>query len=171
MSKNNYKNISIRGRIAFTIKCLQIYVNKKYTGIDFSPVLNMASKIVDDSNFIDESAMAYMEIIPEYLYEFDNYEDAEFEYISNKDFNHFKAIIPSNDSNLNQIMKSIYELTMEYCYEAMEPNAPRTIRYIRIIEDIFKQNNLPLPDISNFEKYTFESNNGWGDFIPKEDYL
>lgn len=171
MQNKTIKTISIRGRIAYTIKCLQTFVDAKYSDIDFKSVINMACSITDNSDYIDESAMAYMEIIPEYLYEFDSYPDAEFEYISEEQFNHFRNIIPSDDVDLNTIMKSIYNIAMEYSYESMEPGAPRTLSYIQSVKKILDKNKLPLPDIAFFSKFSFSENDGWGSFINKSEYL
>ncbi len=59
---------------------------------------------------------------------------------------------------------------MEYCYEAMEPSTPKTIKYLRSIEDILKQNHISLPDIKSFVKYDFSVCDGWGNFINKNEY-
>ncbi|WP_288886037.1 hypothetical protein [uncultured Eubacterium sp.] len=171
MNNKLFKDISIRGRVAYSIKCLQIYTTAKYPNVNYKEILDFASRITDDSDYIDESAMAYMEIIPEYLYEFNNYLDADFDYITEEQFNNFRNIISNNDEELNKIMKSIYDITMEYCYEAMEPGAPRTLPYLKLINEILINNSLSLPDINNFISFSFNINDGWGKHIKQSEYL
>ena len=171
MNKYDFKNISIRGRVAFGISCLNTYFKTKYPGTDFSAVLNLACKITEDSDYIDKSTEAFMEIIPEYLYEFDNYEDAEFEYISKESYNSFVSIIPKDDSDLNLLMHSIRDIAWEYCYVALDANAPETYRYLNSIIDTMNKLSLPLPDINIFKKYEFSEFDGWGRHINRSEYL
>lgn len=171
MNKTNFKAISIRGRVAYCVKCLSLYCKKMYPNIDFSSVIDYAARIIDGSEYIDIGAMRFMEIIPEYLYEFDNYEDAEFDYITKDDFNQFRQIISKDDTDLNTLMHRIYDIAYEYCYEAMEPSAPKTIPYISEVNAVLKSHKIVLPSIEPFMKYSFTESDGWGNFIDRENYL
>lgn len=171
MNKYDFKNISIRGRVAFAISCLNTYLKTKYPNIDFSSVLDLACKITEDSDYIDSCTEAFTEIIPEYLYEFDNYEDAEFEYLSKEAYESFISIIPKDDADLNLLMHSIRDIAWEYCYVALETNAPQTYRYLDSIIDTMNKLSLSLPDIKIFKKYEFSENDGWGRHINRSEYL
>ena len=171
MNKYDFKNISIRGRVAFGVSCLNTYLKTKYPDIDFSPVLNLACKITEDSDYIDNSTEAFMEIIPEYLYEFDNYEEAEFEYLSKEAYNLFISIIPKDDPDLNILMHSIRDIAWEYCYVALEPGAQNTYRYLNSIIETMNKCAFPLPDINAFKKYDFSESDGWGRHINRAEYL
>lgn len=171
MDKYAFKNISIRGRVAYGISCLNTYLNTIYPDKDFSSLMDMACKITEDGNYIDVSTLAFMEIIPQYLYEFDNYKDAEFEYISEDQYNSFVSLIPKDDSNLNSIMLAIHETAYAYCYVSVEKNAPDTYPHLESLISIMNKLSLPLPDISLFKKYSFEESGGWGNHIKRSEYL
>ncbi len=171
MNKKDFEDISIRGRVAFGIVCLNTYVKTKYPDTDFSSVLDLACKITEDSDYIDNSVEVFMEIIPEYLYEFDNYEDSEFDYLSEETYNMFVSVIPKNDPDLNSLMHSIYDIAGEYCYSAIEPSAPATYPFLDSIIDIMKKHSLPLPDLNIFKKFTFSESDGWGRHINRSEYL
>lgn len=171
MNKEIFKSISIRGRVAYCVKCLSLYCKEVYPNTDFSSVIDYAARIVDGSDYIDIGALRFMEIIPEYLYEFDNYEDAEFEYISKDEFNQFRQIVPENDSELNSLMHRVYDIAYEYCYEAMEPSAPKTIPYISEVNRILKSHKIALPSIEPFAKSSFSESDGWGHSIDRTNYL
>lgn len=171
MNKKDFNNISLRGRAAYGISCLTTYLKSKYPDKDFSLVLDIACKITEDSNYIDESVMAYTEIIPEYLYEFDNYADAEFEYLSENQYNELINVLPNDDKDLNTIMLAIRNIIWEYCYVDIEKNAPAASKHLMNILEIFKRISLTLPKLDNFNQYSFDYNNGWGKYIMREEYL
>lgn len=146
--------LSIRGRIAYVIMCFEKYVLAKYPRRNWAPVCDMMWRICDSSDYIDNSAYRYMEIIPEYLYEFDNFQDAEFDYLTPEEYKIFTTIIPSDDPDVETIMHSIYSIAMEYAYTSIPPTAPDTIPYILKAEDCLKKSGLPLPDVSVLTQYT-----------------
>ncbi len=155
------KELSIRGRVAYLIMCFEKYVVTKYPNRDWNPVDDMMWKICDDSDYIDNSAYRYMEIIPEYLYEFDTYKESDFEYLSNNDYEMFKSIIPINDAGLDTIMHSIYDVAMEYAYTAIPDGAPNTVPYIESVLNLLHEENIEPPSISCVEKYT-DKEHWWG---------
>ena len=171
MTQKDFKDISIRGRVAFCITCLKTYVEATYPDSDYSAVLDLACRITEKGTFIDEATLAYTEIVPEYLYEFDHYADAEFEYLTKEQYNEFTHIIPKDDARLNRIMHAIRDIAWEYCYNAIEEGAKRNLRFISDTVDVMRSSNLPVPDIKEYERFSFSTNDGWGDFISRDDYL
>lgn len=173
MKRTDFKQISIRGRVAYCIKCLETYIKNKYQNRKLDQVIDMACHIIDDSDFIDENAHKYMEIIPEYLFEFDNFERLDFDYMSNDDYKKYISIIPKpqEDEDLNNLMHYIYDVAIEYCYVALDKDASETMTYIMKTIEILKKNKLEVPSIEPFKKYKFEEYNGWGEYIKKEDFL
>ena len=154
--------ISIRGRVAYLILCFEQYVTVQYPDRDWKSVDDMMWKICDDSDFIDNSAYRYMEIIPEYLYEFDTYEELDFDYLSEADYEMYKSIIPKDDPDLNTIMHSIYSVAMEYAYTAIPKGAPDVIPYIQAAESALKTKHIVLPSVSALEGFVDEQD-WWGD--------
>lgn len=171
MIQKDFNSISLRGRVAYGITCLSKYLAFKYPSTDFSLLLDMACCITEDSNYIDESVMAFTEAIPEYLYEFDNFIDAEFEYLSEDKYNSLIKLVPSGDEDLNIIMHSIRNIVWEYCYVEMEAGAPASNKHIMKIIAILQNHSLEIPCLEKYTKYTFDENDGWGRFIKREEYL
>lgn len=171
MNKYDFKNISIRGRVAFGICCLNTYLKHSYPDNDYSTLIDLVCKITEDSEYIDVSTMAFMEIIPEYLYEFDNYDDAGFEYISEEQYNELTAIIPKEDVSLNSLMYAIYKIAWEYSYVAIDLSATKTYPYLSTIIEEMNKHNLPLPNIKDFQQYDFNVFDGWGRHINRTEYL
>ena len=162
MNSKSFDNISIRGRVAYVIMCFEKYVTLKYPKTDWTRVDDMMWKICDDSDYIDISTYKYMEIIPEYLYEFDDYIKADFDYLSEEDFIYYRSVIPKDDNDLNVLMHAIYDIAIEYAYVALDKNAPETRKYIDDVLHIMTDNQITKPDIQLVSKYTFDKAGGWG---------
>ena len=162
--KTIYDSLSIRGRIAYAIMCFERFVLNKYPDKDMSPVSELMWKIIDDSNYIDESAYHYMEIIPEYLYEADNFASSDFDYLTEQEYLQFKVLLvtPETDYELNTIMHRIYDVAMEYAYTVVELDHPETKEYLLEISGILKNNSIELPDVSIIPKYEWDDTHGWG---------
>ena len=162
MNAKNFDNISIRGRVAYIILCFEKYVTKMYPETDWARVDDMMWKICDDSDYIDNSAYKYMEIIPEYLYEFSDFESADFEYLSKEDYEYYISVIPKDDDRLNTIMHAVYSVTMEYAYSALIKYAPDTREYIDAVLNVMRESKINPPDIGIVEQFVFSEASGWG---------
>lgn len=159
-----YDALSIRGRVTYAIMCFERYVTFKYPDKDMSAVAEMMWKIIDDSDYIDNSAYRYMEIIPEYLFEANDYHSSEFDYMTEKEYNIFISLLPTpdKDKNLNTIMHLIYNIAMEYAYTAVELDEPETKEYLQKINKILKSGNIALPEAGDIPKYEWDNTHGWG---------
>ncbi len=159
---NRINNISIRGRVAYLIMCFEKYVIKKYQDVSWKPVAELMWKICDKSDYIDCSAYRFVEITPEHLYKKDNYADSNFKYLSEDDYYQFITIIPKEDSNINIMMHSIFDVAIEYAYCGIPKGAPDTIPYIEDVENVMLSTNVDLPDISLVANYV-DPEDWWGD--------
>ena len=133
--KTIFDELSIRGRVAYAIMCFERYVTNVYPDKDMSAVAEVMWKIVDDSDYIDNSAYRYMEIIPEYLFEAKDFISSEFDYMTESEYVFYTHLLPppEDDNELNIIMHSIYDIAMEYAYTAVELDKPETKEYLQII--------------------------------------
>ena len=168
MNKKDFNGISIRGRVVFAIMCFENYVIAKYPARQFDGVCALMWDIVSDKDYIDASAEKYMEIIPEYLYEFDSYEDAGFEYLTRDEFDFFSELIPSDDESLSLIMHRIYDIAMEHAYAAVDYPAKASIDLLFEIIDALKREGIKLPDIGLVRGFAFAESGGWGNPVSRK---
>ncbi len=162
--KTIYDTLSIRGRVAYAIMCFERYVTCKYPDKDMSAVADMMWKIIDNSDYIDNSSYRYMEIIPEYLFEANDFTSSEFDYLTEKEYDLFTDLLPTPDidANLNTIMHLIYDIAMEYAYTVVELDAPETKEYLQEISKILQTNSITLPKVDDIPKYEWDDTHGWG---------
>ena len=147
MNGKQFYDISIRGRIAYVILCFENYVKVKYPDIDMQPVLKMMWSVVDSSDYIDNSAYRYLEIVPECLFEKDYYSTDVFEKLTEDEYNKFTKILNDDDSDLNAIMMNVYDIAMEYAYTNITDHGKDTYEYLDKVIGILNGNKIPLPDI------------------------
>ena len=87
-----YDNLSIRGRVAYLIMCFERYVAQKYPDRDMTLPAEFMWNVVDGSDYMDEQAYRYMDIIPDYLFETDKYETSDMVNMSKDEYNVFVTL-------------------------------------------------------------------------------
>ena len=159
---NRINDISIRARVAYLIMCFERYVAEKCPQGKWQPVAEMMWKICDNSDYIDNSAYHYLEIIPDHLYAHEGFVESKFEFKTETEYAAYVSVIPKDNSNLNILMHSIYDVAIEYAYCGIPKGAPDTIPYIEDAEQIMHDSGLELPDISLLAGY-IDPEDWWGD--------
>lgn len=168
MNERDFYNVSIRGMVAYCTMCLENYVLEAYPDRDFFPVLGLAWGIVGPEGFIDQSADRYMEAIPEYLFEFDDYEMAEFEHLTKGDFGKLRALLNPDDQVLGLIMHRIYDVAMCYAYTAVATPPREAVDLVFDVVGALRACSMPLPDLDLIRGFSFDEFDGWGVHITPE---
>jgi len=155
-------DISIRARVAYLIMCFERYVTETYPHGKWQLVAETMWKICDNSDYIDNSAYRYLDIIPDHLYARASFFESKFEYMTEAEYDIFVSVIPKDDNNLSILMHSIYDVAIEYAYCGIPSGAPDTIPYIEDVEKIMHDIGLELPDVSLLVGYV-DPEDWWGD--------
>ncbi len=168
MNKRDFYGISVLGMVAYCILCLESYVLEAYDDRDLAPVLRLAWGIVGPEGYIDENAYRYMEAIPEYLFEFDDYEAAELEYLTRDGFDELRGLLDPSDQTLNLVMHRVYDVAMCYAYTAVE-NPPReAVDLVFDVVSCLRKHGIQLPDFDLVRGFSFSEFHGWGVHINPE---
>ncbi len=162
LSKMNFdfSGISLSGRIAYTIMCAERYALAKYPEKNWKPLFTWMWKCTSD--YFDEWYYRFMEILPEYLYEFDNYKDAQFEYLSEQDYNYYSDFLKDIDKNMKKLMVIPTKIAMVYSYMSIPEEGKESIKLVCSAAKILKDNNIELPDPTAVSFSKFTEKNGWG---------
>jgi hypothetical protein len=168
MDKRDFYDVSIRGMVAYCVMCLEDYALEVYPDLNFAPILKLAWAIVGDKGYIDQNADRYMETIPEYLFEFDDYRAAEFEYLTVEEFEKFRGILNPNDPSLGLVMHRIYDIAMAYAYIGL-PTPPREAAdLVWDVVNCLRDHGVQLPDFELVRGFSFSEFHGWGAHISPE---
>ena len=168
MNKRDFYSVSIRGMVAYCTMCLESYVLEAYADRDLSPVLRLAWGIVGPEGFIDQNADRFMEAIPEYLFEFDDYEAAEFEHLTREEFGEFRGLLDRNDETLDLLMHRVYDVAMCYAYTAVEAPPKEAVNLVFDSIGCLREHGIPLPDFDLVRGFSFSEFHGWGVHINPE---
>lgn len=71
-----------------------------------------------------------MEAIPEYLFEFDDYEATEFERLTKTEFDGLRRLLNPDDSTLGLVIHRIYDVAMCYAYTAVEVPPKEAVNFV-----------------------------------------
>lgn len=156
----NFSDISMNGRIAYAIMCAERYALSKYPEKNWKPLFTWMWKCTSD--YFDEWYYRFMEILPEYLYEFDNYKDAQFDYLSEKDYNYYSAFLRDIDKNMEKLIVIPTKIAMVYSYMPIPKEGKESIKLVYAAIKILEDNNINLPDPTTVAFSKFSEKNGWG---------
>ena len=161
--KRNYdfSNISMNGRAAYAVMCAERYALAKFPDKDWKPLFTWMWQITSD--YFDEWYYKYMEILPEYLYEFDNYKDAEFDYLSENDYDYYADFLRDIDKNMETLMVIPADIAMVYCYTTIPGKGKEGIDLVNKAIQILRENGIELPDSKSVEFSPFSEKDGWGE--------
>ena len=160
--KRNYdfSNISMNGRAVYAVMCAERYALAKFPDKDWKPLFTWMWQITSD--YFDEWYYKYMEILPEYLYEFDNYKDAEFDYLSENDYNYYADFLRDIDKNMETLMVIPADISMVYCYTTIPGKGKESLDLVNKAIKILRENGIELPDPKSVEFSLFSEKDGWG---------
>lgn len=166
------ENLSLTGRLCYLFMCIERYLTTCYPERDWTPA---AKRCWQWTNvFWDEGSDIYSTIVPEYLFEFDNYNETNMRsfdgMLSEKDYleltNLFAGLTTGNpEDEINQVLKLPIEFNNECeCTNFDAANIP-TLKIIYKMQYFLSLHNISFPDISSIQNMTVKQQNGWGNFI------
>lgn len=165
---NELKSISIRGRLAFCLKCLEnAFLQEGKTGVESNFILGNLWEFTS-SNALDDWEPKIDEITPVCLLD-GKFDISEFYIIDHEMVVRLRNFYLSNPEYLNELIdysisvgvNNIYGNTNEYSSLTLEP----TLKVIELCEI----NNVTIPPIKNFVRFSYNIDNGWGRTFDRND--
>lgn len=159
---NNFKDISIRGRVAYCISCFENVL--LYYGCDKEKWKFVLEQLWSFMNvkYVDAWFYETAEILPECILE-DKYDEASYEFIDMKMFNELYKLYDDICEEIKQIIRLIFELVSIELYGRIQGYSEHTIVIVKKVIRLCEKENIQLPDIADYKKYSFFVNNGWGE--------
>ncbi|NLL81465.1 MAG: hypothetical protein GX231_04050 [Tissierellia bacterium] len=162
MNKDDFKNISLNGRVAYGISCFEnTLLSLNYNVNDWKIVLEFLWEFTS-IEFLDEWSSIVVEIIPDHLLEFKTYEEHDFEYLDRNNFKYLYNLYQGIDEKIDSIMTSIYNIGTSHAYSVIVEYGQKSLDELGLLINFMTEHKLQLPDIEPFLKYSIEENKGWG---------
>lgn len=162
MTQTKFDGLSLRARISYCILCAENYTSNIYPERNWKPLYNKLWLFAGDM-YWDDWSESIAEVTPEYLFEFSNYEDSQFEYISKSEYNLFVNLFRNTDNGINTILLRIIDMEHIYAYSSITDECRQTLPLLAEIESVLNYKNVPLPNIEKISFSKITDNNGWGD--------
>ena len=101
------KNISMNGRMAYAVMCVENYLVKIYPDKDW----NILSKKMwaSTAEYWNDWYDQFIECIPEYLFEADTYGASEFEYLTEDEYAIFSTLYSGVHDDINELLSLLSE--------------------------------------------------------------
>lgn len=159
--KYDFSNVSMVGRFAYSVMCAERYALEKYPAKDWKPLFTWMWK--GTSDYFDEWYYRFIEILPEYLYEFDSFEEADFEYLTKEQYTFYSGFMKDLDDNMVALLTVPAELSMVYAYSTIPGNGKESLDLLNKAIKILNTEHIELPDPQQISFSSFSVKNGWGE--------
>ncbi|WP_338768060.1 hypothetical protein WAF17_06990 [Bernardetia sp. ABR2-2B] len=161
--KNFYlKNISIIGRVAIGIECLELMIKEELKTDTFDYVISFLQEFVEneDINIADWEELS-AELMPCCIND-SNYSVKEFEIISENTYTELKKWYEEIGEDCRDTINKIIEIASLYFYTIIPLYSFETIILTNDILNLCKKNTGYIPNIDAYRKMKFSENGGWG---------
>ena len=162
MNKKDYNNISMNGRLAYQLMCVERYLLTKYPKNDFTKLMQLLWQVTNGM-YWDSFSDYVIDLEPSNLFEFDTYEEQEWLRLSKEEYDELIPCMKGLDNIVDDLFETLKEQTFVYAYTVVPENTKESIDIVFDTIDFLKQDGIELPDIKLVEFSTIDQRNGWGD--------
>ncbi|MFH7015146.1 hypothetical protein [Flavobacterium sp. FlaQc-47] len=172
MKAKEFIDISTRGRVAFSINCLENSINCQNLRISNDCeklLLQQLWHFTSDNIALWE--LQIKELIPFVVSEEVDYLIKDYNYFSKKVHDILQNYYKQCNKYVLDIIDLIYELGKTNVFVNIDSNDLKeaTLPLLQEIIDLMMKNNMSLPNIKLFEKFSISENNGLGREFAREE--
>lgn len=177
MNKEDFLNITIRARFLFGLKCIKNAVDHfELNHLDWKLFFEFFLRYptgpeIKNLELWHENEA---ECIPFCVLEDKKYEDKYFAFLSKEDYEYFYRLYKNTNSTVCELMNITAQIGTQNLYGGVRDGAKENLDLIGQIIYICNENDIELPDITFFKKWTvpIPAINDWvvwGDKINEND--
>lgn len=171
----DFNSISLTGRLCYLFMCIERYLITLYPDRDWTPA---AKRFWQWTNrHWNDGCDIYAPIVPEFLLEYDNYEDANRlafdDMLSREDYAELIRLYDGiTDGNPDDEINRVLRLPVDFANECEGTNFDEadkpTLEIPEKMLEILRSHGIESPYIDNVADMTVEQKNGWGDLMDSE---
>lgn len=152
MFADNFKDISLLGRISYGIMCAEKYATCKAPTKNWSPLFERLWTVTDSDTYWDIWADQVVELLPECLFDSNEYSPSDFEYLTEAEFGEMRALSSGMPPEWNTLLKRIHDMEDVYVYTTIPQEGALSLNYLQEIVSTLANEGIDLPD---WEKVSF----------------
>ena len=169
LNKNDFYNISIRGRVAYSICCLEnVIIFFRYDESKWEILLRYLWTYTT-IDFIDTWQDISSELLPETIMEFSKYNN-DYEYIREDEFYKLYDLYRNANEEIKKIINLIFYIGTSELYGAIRNNGEGSLKKLEDLIDLMIEEEIQLPKIDKFERLVFDQNDGYGKIFDRKEY-
>ena len=168
LTDDRFNRISMNGRMAYVIMCVEAYLINVYPDRDWKSVASAMWKATNN-NWGDWTDL-YCGFIPEVIFQYDKYDEADLgssytedEYNKLNDL--YSGITEGREDDptdeLNYVLNKPLEMAMVYEGTGI-CDGSESIGIINCMEEVLAKHQIALPDRERISFSSIEELNGWG---------
>lgn len=162
----NFKNISIRGRLAYGIICTQKLFDKYNINYsDYQVFNNFFDKLwlICEQDNLEEYEGYINEIVPYSIIERSEKDFEDLEYITQEEAQELRDLYKAFPPNILKSMELLSEIAFGNMYGSTGNHSPITYSAIMKLLDCINTENIDLEDIELISVFDFNELHGWGE--------
>lgn len=167
MDAKEFGNISIRGRVAYAIFCLEKAID--HFGFDKQNWLFVLDLMWSTTNAkLGSWHYPLAECTGRSIINDEgNLDDLEF--LTKEKFWELNKLYKGSNKTILRMIDLIFEISTRDLYASIANNSPDTLNYLQEILDLMDRNNIAVPEITLFQKFSINENAGWGREFTREE--
>ena len=161
MKKQDFKNISMTGRYAYALLCIEKLFVEKFPQKDFSKVFEFFWKGTEEPNWDKMSEFA-RDLTNDALFDSSIFDEDNFFIINEQDFEFYYKLFDDMRDISNACFSSLFDFLTVYENASIPGFGKESIDSLFQIINLLEKHNVKLPDIEKISFSTFNERNGWG---------
>jgi hypothetical protein len=161
IKKKDFKNISMNGRLAYQLMCVERYLLHQYPTLDFKPMFEILWQVTNGM-YWDTFSDYIIDMEPQYFLECKTYEEQEWLTLTKKEYDTLYPIISKLGSDVDDLFETLKDQTFVYAYTIVPKNTHESIDIIFETISFLLKYHIPLPDIKLISFSTIDQRHSWG---------
>ncbi len=151
----DFRNISLRGRIAYGTMCAESYALAHHPERDWRPVFEVLWYLSQDVYWDDWSSRV-IDILPEYVSHETPYDPDDFETLDEHAYETLCDLYEGMPAAWATIMSNIVGMEQEYAYTVIPVLGLESVAMLEEIVSLLEAEGIELPDARAVESMRFE---------------
>ncbi len=161
MKKQDFKDISMTGRYAYALLCIEKLFTEKFPQKDFSKVFEILWKGTEEPNWDKMSEFA-SDLTSDALFDSPTFDEDNFFIINKQDFKFYYKLFEDMKDISNSCFSSLYDFLTVYENTSIPGFGKESIDSLFEIIKSLENHDVKLPDIEKIKFSCFSERNGWG---------
>lgn len=149
--------LPVSGRVAYAIICMEKFLLSKYPQKKWNILMEKMWEITN-LRVWDKWLEEIMEYMPQYLFEFTDYESSGFEYISIKKYNELVDLYDGVDNDVNLMLNMIFELVSLDIEKPLDGNDKEDMGILKSIIAYLEEFKILFPSVDTVKIFLKKQN-------------